>query len=117
MLSVDSANATTNADMNINAQTSNGIKNVVCLVDIPMPSIDDGQSLKPTSKEATETLNTDSVETLSSKTGINSSETAQTDLQRQFHLISVPPPPPPGEPETSLISNIVIPTTRTVNNY
>lgn len=106
----------TSSDKIGDAQTSNGLKDAVCLVDIPMPSADESQNDKTTSKEeaAASNTNTNTIEQ-SLEERINSSEKTQTDLHRQFNLISVPPPPPPNETKTTFVSNIVITTQRTVN--
>lgn len=104
------------------AQISNGIKDPMCLVDIPMPSANESQSDTTTSKDGILTSNTNSIEQSPGEIGISSTEKSQNDMQRQFNLISAPPPPPPEhehEPKSTFSSNIVITTQRTVNipNY
>lgn len=108
------ANAATSSDKISDAQTSNGIKDAVCLVDIPMPSADEIQNDKTTSQEGTTISNANLTEPSPGEPKVNSSEKVQSDLHRQFNLISVPPPPPPSEPKAN-VSNIVISTQRTVS--
>lgn len=84
------------------------MKDTVCLVDIPMPNADESQNDKNTSKEAATISNPNTTEQTSDNTKSNSSEKPQSDLHRQFNLISVPPPPPPNEPKSTSVSNIVI---------
>lgn len=108
---------TTKSDQIDDAQTSNGIN----IIDIPMPSVNESQSDTATSENyygntaSNNNSNTNSIEPSPGETGIK----AQNDVQRQFNLISVPPPPPPAEhePKSTLSSNIVISTQRTVNIY
>lgn len=115
-ISVDAPSLVASTEKISDAQTSNGIKDAVCLVDIPMPSVDESQSDNlTTSKDGIVTSNANSVEPSPGETGNNSSEKSQNDLHRQFNLISVPPPPPPSEPKTTFSSNIVITPQRTVN--
>lgn len=114
---MDSAGVATSSDKIGEAQTSNGMKDAVCLVDIPMPSADESQNDRTTSKEEATTSNTNTIEQSLDEERINSSEKTQTDLHRQFNLISVPPPPPPNETKTTFVSNIVIATQRTVKSY
>lgn len=109
---MDAASSATSSEKISDAQTSNGIKDSVCLVDIPMPSSDESQIDKTTSKEGT-TSNANSIPS-PGETKINSTEKAQFDLQRKFNLISVPPPPPPTEPKLTFSANIVINTQRSV---
>lgn len=112
---MDAPNTTNSSDKISDAQASNGIKDAVCLVDIPMPSADENQSDTTTSKDGTTTFT--SIELSSGDAANNSSEKSQTDLHRQFNLISVPPPPPPSEPKTSFVSNILITTQHTVKIF
>lgn len=116
---VDAPNIETTTDQIDDAQTSNGIKDAVCLVDIPMPSANESQSDTTTSKDGTVATSTNSNQpSPGGETGINSTEEAQNDMQRQFNLITVPPPPPPEhEPKSTFSSNIVISTQRTVNIF
>lgn len=109
---MDAASSATSLEKISDAQTSNGIKDSVCLVDIPMPSSDESQIDKTTSKEGT-TSNASSIPS-PGETKINSTEKAQYDLHRKFNLISVPPPPPPTEPKLTFSANIVINTQRSV---
>lgn len=94
------------------------MKNSVCLVDnlvdIPMPSADESQNDKSTSKEGAVTSNTNTLQQSPTvEERIDSSDKTQTDLHRQFNLISVPPPPPPSDPKT-FVTNTVIATQRAV---
>lgn len=116
LFAVDSApSLATSSEKISDAQTSNGIKDTVCLVDIPMPSVDESQIETTTSKDGTVTSNANSVEPSPGDSGNNqTSEKSQNDLHRQFNLISGPPPPPPSDPKASFSSNIVINTQRTV---
>lgn len=102
------------------AQTSNGIKDPMCLVDIPMPSANESQSDTTTSKDAIPLTNTNPIGPSPGEMGNSSSERSQNDMHRQLNLISAPPPPPPEhvhEPKSTLSANITITTTtqRTVN--
>ncbi|XP_055306762.1 cyclin-dependent kinase 12 isoform X2 [Sitodiplosis mosellana] len=110
---VDSASISTSSEKTNDLQTSNGMKDAVCLVDIPMPSADESQNDKTTSKEGITTSNAKTTEKSPGEESINSSDKTHTDLHRQFNLISVPPPPPPSEPKATFVSNIVIATQRT----
>ncbi|XP_031624141.1 cyclin-dependent kinase 12 isoform X2 [Contarinia nasturtii] len=109
---VDSASVSTCSDKISDAQTSNGMKDTVCLVDIPMPNADESQNDKNTSKEVATISNPNTTEQSSDDTKTNSTEKTQSDLHRQFNLISVPPPPPPNEPKSTSVSNIVISSTQ-----
>lgn len=104
----------TSSEKVIDTKTSNGMKDTVCLVDIPMPSADESHNGKTTSKEGPVTSNANITEQTPDEEKINSSDKTRTDFHRQFNLISVPPPPPPSEPKITLASNIVIATHRTV---
>lgn len=110
---MDSASAATSSEKIDTAQASNGIKDTVCLVDIPMPSADESQNDKTTSKEGV----TISYAAELGETRVNSADKVQSDLHRQFNLISVPPPPPPSDFKSILVSNTVISTQRTVNFF
>lgn len=100
------------------AQTSNGIKDPMCLVDIPMPSANESQSQTTTSKDGILISNTNSNESLG-ELGASLSEKSQNDMQRQLNLISAPPPPPPDDqnPKSTLSSNVAASTQRTVNMF
>lgn len=104
------------------AQTSNGIKEPMCLVDIPMPSANESQSDTTTSKDGIPLSNTNPIEPSPGEMAISSAEKSQNDMQRQLNLISAPPPPPPEhvhvhEPKSTLSANITIATQRTVNIF
>lgn len=123
---MDAASSATSSEKISDAQTANGIKDPVCLVDIPMPSSEESQIDKTTSKEgvaAVITISTTTTTTITNtnsipspgETKINSIEKTQFELHRKFNLISVPPPPPPTELKCTFSSNIVINTHRSVN--
>lgn len=116
---MDAPCTTANSDKTSDALTSNGIKDAVCLVDIPMPSVDESQSDINICKDGIATPHSNSIEPSTANItaiGIISSEKSQNDIHRQFSLISVPPPPPPSETKTTFSSNIVITTQRTVKH-
>lgn len=120
---MDAASSATSSEKISDAQTANGIKDPVCLVDIPMPSSEESQIDKTTSKEGVAAVITISTTTITNtnsipspgETKINSIEKTQFELHRKFNLISVPPPPPPTESKCTFSSNIVINTHRSVN--
>lgn len=123
---MDAASSATGSEKISDAQTANGIKDPVCLVDIPMPSSDESQIDKTTSKEGVAAVITTSATTITNTntnsipspggTKKNSFEKTQFELHRKFNLISVPPPPPPTESKCTFSSNIVINTHRSVNH-
>lgn len=125
IVSVDAASSATSSEKISDAQTANGMKDPVCLVDIPMPSSDESQIDKTTSKEGVAAVITTSTTTTTitntssipspGETKINSFDKTQFELHRKFNLISVPPPPPPTELKCTFSSNIVINTHRSVN--
>lgn len=93
------------SDKTNDAQTSNGTKDAVCLVDIPMPSADESQNEKTTPKEGA--ASSQKTEHSPGEIKTNSPDKLQTDLHRQFNLLSRPPPPPPNEPKAPTGSNTV----------
>lgn len=93
-------------------QTTNGIKDGVCLVDIPMPNAVDGVLITTTTAAihlATSTIQTGKIATIPESLDSTDSATSNVDLvvnkMNAASLLPPPPPPPPPPPQQPNIAD------------